>query len=107
MFGLNSFFGFNGRIRNLRKKWCRYRLKALKLEGSAKIRILNQLDGVEQELRTLEGQDLRRLDRNRIATSVEHGLKNIYIELFSKKRKTEAVEEKRINELEKELREYK
>ncbi|MCK4730612.1 MAG: hypothetical protein KAT28_04800 [Candidatus Aenigmarchaeota archaeon] len=107
MFRFDSIFGFNGRIRGLRKKWCRYRLKALRLEGSSKSRILNQLDSVEQELRTLEGQDLRRLDRNRIAASVEHGLKNVYEELSSKKRKTEAAEEKRVAELEKELREYK
>ena len=107
MLGLDLIFGFNGRIRGLRKRWCKYRLKALKLEGSSKSRILNQLDGVEQELRTLEGQDLRRLDRNRIAASVEHGLKNIYEELSSKKRKTEAAEEKKVSELERELREYK
>ncbi len=107
MLGLDLFFGFNGRVRGLRKKWCRYRLRALRMEGSSKSRILNQLDSVEQELRTLEGQDLRRLDRNRIAASVEHGLKNVYAELSSKKRKTEAAEEKRISELEKELRAYK
>jgi len=102
----NLVFGFNWKIRGLRKKWCKYRLKALKLQGSSKSRILNQLDSVEQELRTLEGQDLRRPDRNRITASVEHGLKNVYSELSSKKRKTESVEEKRVEELERELREY-
>ena len=81
------FFGFDRRVKGLRKKWCKLRIKALKLENYQKTQLLDRLDSIEQDLRTIEEQDLRRHDRNRIADSVDQELR--YIEDIIKGRKSE------------------
>ena len=70
-------FGFDWKLKNLRKKWCKLRLKVLKMEKEERKAIFDMLDDVEQELRTLEEEELTRADRARILERVETGLKEI------------------------------
>ena len=70
-------FGFDWKLKNLRKKWCKLRLKALKMEKEERKTFFDMLDDVEQELRTLEEEELTRADRARILERVENGLKEI------------------------------
>ncbi|OYT43363.1 MAG: hypothetical protein B6U88_01255 [Candidatus Aenigmarchaeota archaeon ex4484_56] len=76
------FFGFEGKVRRLRKTWCKLRLRTLKMKEK---NVLNMLDDIDQQLRTLEEQELTRFDRSRILSEVEDSLKNVETALKSKK----------------------
>ena len=75
MFG--TFFGWERKIRKLRKKWDRLREKALGADESIRTTVLTRLDQVENNLRTLEEQNLSRMDRARISKDVEISLAEI------------------------------
>jgi len=75
------FFGFDWKIRRLRNRWNRLRNKALKQEKEKRIRLLEMLDDVENDLRVLEEQELTRVDRYRIMRNVENGLREVEISL--------------------------
>jgi len=80
-------FGFDWKLKNLRKKWCKLRLKVLKMEKEERKTLFDMLDDVEQELRTLEEEELTRADRARILERVETGLKEIEETLKPRKEK--------------------
>jgi len=75
------FFGFDWKIRRLRNRWNRLRNKALRQEKEKRIRLLEMLDDVENDLRVLEEQELTRVDRYRIMRNVENGLREVEINL--------------------------
>jgi len=75
------FFGFDWKIRRLRNRWNRLRNKALRQEKEKRIRLLEMLDDVENDLRVLEEQELTRVDRYRIMRNVENGLREVEISL--------------------------
>jgi len=75
------FFGFDWKIRRLRNRWNRLRNKALKQEKEKRIRLLEMLDDVENDLRVLEEQELTRVDRYRIMRNVENSLREVEIAL--------------------------
>lgn len=79
------FFGFDRKIRGLRKKWCKLRLKALKKSKEERNNLLNKLDDIEQQLIILEEQELTRIDRSRISEEIEKNLKEVEKLLKSKK----------------------
>lgn len=59
-------------------------MKSLKKDKEQKSRLLDMLDNVEQNLRTIEKQEMKRGDRNRFAEQVESGLKEVENILKSK-----------------------
>ncbi|MBU0530635.1 MAG: hypothetical protein KKC05_03085 [Nanoarchaeota archaeon] len=70
-------FGWNWKIRRLRKKWDRIREKSLKEEGPFKIQLLEKLDLTENNLRTLEERPLVRHEKARLCKEVELDLVEI------------------------------
>lgn len=74
---LRAFFGWNWRIRRLRKKWDRLREKTLKKPKGMRLSILEKLDIIENNVRTLEERTLVRHERARISKEVELDLVEI------------------------------
>jgi len=70
-------FGWNHRVRKLRKRWDRRREAALKKKGEKKKMLLERLDSIEDKLRTIEEQQLNRGARAKIAKEVEIDLEEI------------------------------
>ncbi len=98
-------FGFDRKVRGLRKKWCKLRMKSLKQSKENKGRLLEMLDNVENDLRSLEEQKLGRGDRGRIAEQVENGLKEVE-EVLKGKDKEEKVSEKTEDSQDRNERDY-
>jgi hypothetical protein len=73
-FGL---FGWDHRVRKLRKRYDRTREHALKKHGPLKSRLLQRLDAINSNLTTMEETQLGRIDRARIAKSVEIDLEEV------------------------------
>lgn len=61
----------------MRKKWDRARERALRKKEPLRGQLLSQLDSIENSLRALEEQHLTRLDRARLAKSVEVDLEGV------------------------------
>ena len=74
---LGSLFGWERRVRKLRKKWDHLREKALKTKEPIRSTSLKRLDDVESNLRMIEEQRLSRIDRARLAKEVEISLEEI------------------------------
>ena len=53
----------------------------MRQEKEKRIRLLEMLDDVENDLRVLEEQELTRIDRYRIMRNVENGLREVEIAL--------------------------
>lgn len=70
-------FGWNWKVRRLRKKWDRAREKTLKKKGSIRQMALQKLDTIENNLRMLEEQRLSRMDRARLSKEVEIGVAEV------------------------------
>jgi len=70
-------FGWNRKIRKLRKRWDRLREKALKKKQPLKGDILIKLDQIEQNLRILEERKVSRVERSRMAKEIEIDLEGI------------------------------
>lgn len=82
---LGFIFGWEHKIRGLRKKWDRMRERALKKHDPIKSDILSKLDMVENSIRTLEEQKLNRVVRARMVKETEIGLAEIEALLKSSK----------------------
>ena len=74
---LGFLFGWDRKIRKLRKKWDRAREKTLKKEDPLKRTLLTRLDNIENRLRILEEQHMSRHERARFAKEVEINLAEI------------------------------
>ena len=72
-----GLFGWESKVRRLRKRWDRLREHALKKHGPLKSRLLQRLDSISSNLTTLEEQNLSRIDRARISKGVEIDLEEI------------------------------
>ncbi|NIO21403.1 MAG: hypothetical protein GTN76_11860 [Candidatus Aenigmarchaeota archaeon] len=70
-------FGWNRKIRKLRKRWDRLREKALKKKQPMKGDILTKMDVIEQNLRVLEERKVSRVERSRLAKEIEIDLEGI------------------------------
>lgn len=70
-------FGWKWKIRRLRRRWDRLREKSLKKNEPFRSKILEELDKVEQSLRTLEEEKLTRRDRAMLVREVEIDLAGI------------------------------
>ncbi|NIO22556.1 MAG: hypothetical protein GTN38_00830 [Candidatus Aenigmarchaeota archaeon] len=70
-------FGWNRKIRKLRKRWDRLREKALKKKQPMKGDILTKMDVIEQNLRVLEERRVSRVERSRLAKEIEIDLEGI------------------------------
>ncbi len=86
---VDLFFGWQRRVRRLRRKWDREREKALRKKEPLRGSVLSKLDGVENSLRVLEEQNMSRVARARIAKEIEIDLEEI-AELLRLKREEAA-----------------
>ena len=87
---MRLIFGWDYRIRKLRKSWDRLREKTLKKENPLKNIVLKKLDNIENNLRMLEEQKLSRLDRARLSKTIEIELEEVDAMLESKGGLTQA-----------------
>jgi hypothetical protein len=70
-------FGWRHRVGKLRKRWDRLREKSLKKDQPFRGRLLEKLDIIENNLKTLEEQQLTRVNRAKIAKQVEIELEEV------------------------------
>ena len=76
MFGI-SLFGWDRKIRKLRKRYDRIREHTLKKHGPLRSRVLQRLDAINSNLTTMEEQQLSRIDRARLSKDVEISLEEV------------------------------
>lgn len=81
---LGFLFGWDWKVRRMRKKWDRLREKALKKEEPIKHMALEKLDTIENHLRILEEQRVSRVDRARFSKEIQIDLSGIKSLLKSK-----------------------
>ncbi len=74
---LFGIFGWDRKVRRLRKRYDRIRERALKKHGPLRNRALQRLDGINGSLTTMEETQLGRIDRARIAKDVEISLEEV------------------------------
>lgn len=74
LFGL---FGWKNKVKKLRKKWDRLREKSLNKNEPLRGSLLQKLDGLENNLRTLEEQNMDKVSRARLSKELEIGLEEI------------------------------
>lgn len=74
IFGL---FGWDRKVRKLRKRWDRLREHALKKHGPLRSRLLQRLDAINSNIVTMEEQRLSRIDRARISKDAEISLEEV------------------------------
>jgi len=74
---IGRFWGWNHKVRKLRKKWDRLREKALKKKNPIRSESLKRLDIIAPNLTTLEEQTLSRTDRARISKELEINLEEV------------------------------
>ncbi len=74
---LFGIFGWDRRVRKLRKRYDRIREHALKKHGPIRSRALQRLDGINGSLTTMEETRLGRIDRARISKDVEISLEEV------------------------------
>jgi len=72
-----GLFGWDSRVRRLRKRYDRIREHALKKKGPIRRRALQRLDSINSNVTTMEETQLGRMDRARIAKAVEVDLEEI------------------------------
>ena len=80
---LRHLLGWNWRIRRLRKKWDRLREKSLKKKDPLRKTLLEKLDLVENNLRSLEERRMVRYERVRLVREVQMELAAIKVMLKS------------------------
>jgi hypothetical protein len=73
----SALFGWNRKVRKLRKRWDRLREKSLKKDAGMRAVILPKEDQIEQNLRILEERRLNRSERARLAKDIEIDLEEI------------------------------
>ena len=74
---MKFIFGWNWKIRKLRKKWDRLREKSLKKKNLIRKVSLEKLDSIENRLRILEEQKLSKRERARLSKEVEIDLAEV------------------------------
>ena len=74
IFGL---FSWSRKVGKLRKRYDRIREHALKKKGPLRNRLLQRLDSINSNITTMEETQLGRIDRARIAKTVEIDLEEI------------------------------
>ncbi|MBU0952850.1 MAG: hypothetical protein KKA90_00290 [Nanoarchaeota archaeon] len=74
---LDFLFGWNRKIRKLRRKWDRAREKALMKKQPLRQMVLKRLDGISTNLVTLEESHLNRIERARLSKETEITLEEI------------------------------
>jgi hypothetical protein len=85
VFNIFGLFGWNRKVRKLRKRWDRAREKTLKKKNPEKKMLLEKLDSIEEKLRTIEEEsNLNRGARAKIAKEVEIDLEEVKEILKSK-----------------------
>ena len=77
MFDIFGLFGWDYKIRKLRKRWDRCREKSLKKKNPERKILLEKLDGIETQLRPLEEQQLNRASKAKMAKEVEINLEEV------------------------------
>ncbi|MBI2675471.1 MAG: hypothetical protein HYX24_03365 [Candidatus Aenigmarchaeota archaeon] len=70
-------FMWGWRVKGLRRKWDRLREKALNKKRPLRDRLLEKLDTIENNLRTIEETSLNRVTAARIAKEVEIDMEEI------------------------------
>jgi len=68
---LRILFGWNWRVRRLRKHWDRERERCLKLKNPLRTELLEKLDNIENSLRMLEEKKMVRYEKLRMIKEVE------------------------------------
>lgn len=81
---LRLIFGWNWRVRRLRKHWDRTREKTLKKENPIRKTALEKLDAMENNLRVLEEQRLNRVAKARMTKEFQIDLAEVKALLKSK-----------------------
>ena len=74
---MGTIFGWDWKVRRVRKKWDRLRENSLKKEGRLKKTLLEKLDHTEETLRIIEERSLSRKDRQRNMRIIESELNYI------------------------------
>ncbi|UCD07729.1 MAG: hypothetical protein JSW41_02035 [Candidatus Aenigmatarchaeota archaeon] len=74
---LRLIFGWNWRVRRLRKHWDRAREKALRKENPIRKMALEKLDVLENNLRILEEQKLNRMTKARLTKELQIGIAEV------------------------------
>jgi hypothetical protein len=74
---LCGVFGWERRVRKLRKRWDRLREKADRKHGPVRAKALNLLDAINSNVTTMEERQLSRIDRARMAKDVEISLEEV------------------------------
>lgn len=87
---IRTIFGWNYRIRRLRKHWDRLREKALRKQQPVRGAALGKLDAISTSLTTLEEQQLSRIDKIRLSRDVEEGLEMVR-EMMKEEREEEDI----------------
>ena len=91
---VRAIFGWNWRIRRLRKKWDRTRERALKIKDDAKRKeILQKLDVIENNVKVLEEEDLNRMVKGKLVGEVKKDLDDIKNSIRMQKEVEEEAEE--------------
>lgn len=85
----SSLFGWNRKVRKLRRRWDRLREKSLKKDASVRATVLPKEDQVEQNIRVLEERKLPHGERARVAKEVEIDLAEIKAILEEKPQKVQ------------------
>ncbi|MBI4173777.1 MAG: hypothetical protein HY519_03600 [Candidatus Aenigmarchaeota archaeon] len=74
---LELIFGFGYRVKKLRRRWDRLREKTLGKKDPMRSQILERLDTIENNLKTLEETKLTRVVRARMAKEIEIDLEEV------------------------------
>lgn len=74
---VSRLFGWDRKIRKLRKRWDRLRERSLKKDAAARANLLPKEDQIEQNIRILEERHLHRGERARLAKEVEIDLAEV------------------------------
>ena len=74
-FGL--FMGWNWKVQRTRRRWDRLREHSLNKKGEFRMKLLDELDKIEDRLKILEEEKLSRRDGTRMLRKVEMELKNV------------------------------
>ena len=88
-------FGWDWKIRHLRKGWDDVREDSLKKKGRLKRTLLEKLDRTEERLRMLEERKMSRWDRARFCKEIEIDLEEIRALKDAKAEELEEIQESR------------
>jgi hypothetical protein len=95
---------FKRRLQNTRRKWDRLREKVDRKDYSIKSNLLDKLDTIEQDIKTLERResDMRIQDKRKIVSQVEVGLEEVKDMI----REEEIGQKKEVGDIENKVRNY-